>query len=639
MKNEICEIGVMAPDIEVFNIVNALKKELRYPVKVVQAIFDDAVIEAKKMMQAGVKVLVSRGGTTLRLQQSALRLPIVNIPITEYEIIMMLHRAKQISKEIAVIGFNKPLIKGAEILGPILEVNVRKYIVNWEKEVREKEVQEKVLLAKQDGAEVIIGAKMVLECAEKINLPGVLLSSPEYAIREALNEAEKVLEAIHRERAWGERLKIILDTITEGIISVNEDGDIDEYNIAAEKILKMNLNNKPCSSIFGKEIVHTIKNSEKWIGKISHFGGIKYVCNLNPVIIDTKKAGAIISIQKVSELQELEYKVRKNLDEKGLKAQYQFKDIIHNPDSPMKNVLKRCENYSKMDSSILIYGESGTGKELIAQSIHNASGRKDKPFVAINCASLPENLLESELFGYMEGAFTGAKKGGKTGLFELAHRGSLFLDEIGEISPWVQVRLLRAIEERKIIRVGGEKVIPIDVRIIYATNKDLLALVREGKFREDLYYRINVLKINLPSLKHRKMDIPVLVDYYVEQICARLNKRRVTISPMAYEILVQYDWPGNIRELRNIVERMLVNDQNDLITGEDVAGILQETADNQNVSGAWKAGFLLTQNEINLIKKVLRDTNGNKAKAAKMLGISKSTLWRKLKEMEVETEQ
>lgn len=634
MKNEKCEIGVIAPDIELFNVVNELKDELPYRIEVVHALLDDAVLEARKMMQAGIKVLVSRGGTMLKLQQSALSLSIVGIPITDYEVIMMLHRAKQISKEIAVIGFTNFLVKRAEILGPILEVNVKKYFVN-----SEKEVQGKVLLAKQDGAEVIIGAQLVVECAKKLKLPNVLLYSPENAIRKALNEAEKVLEAIHRERVWGEKLRTILDTITEGIISVNEWGIIDEYNIAAEKLFNLNLNNKSGSVIFGEEIDSTIKNSEKWIGKIFNFGGIKYVCNLTPVIIDTKNSGAIISIQKVSELQELEYKVRKNLDEKGLKAHYQFKDIIHNPNSPMENVLKQCQNYSKRHFSILIYGESGTGKELIAQSIHNASDRKDKPFVAINCASLPENLLESELFGYMEGAFSGAKKGGKIGLFELAHSGTLFLDEIGEISPWVQVRLLRAIEERKIIRVGGEKVIPIDVRIIYSTNKDLLSLVKEGKFREDLYYRINVLKIDLPSLKHRKIDIPVLVDYYVEQICIRLNKKKVSISPMAYKILAQYNWPGNIRELRNIVERMLANDENDLITAEDVAGIMQDAVDYQDALGVCKEESLLSQTEINLIKRVLKDTNGNKAKTAKTLGISKSTLWRKLKEMRTEIEQ
>lgn len=629
MMTDIVEIVVIAPDIELFNVVNNLKTELKYPIKTVHAFLDDAVLEAKKLIEDGTKVIVSRGGTTTKLQQSGINLPIVNIPITDFEVIMMLHKAKQISDEIAVVGFTNPLVNGVEILGPILNVKVKKYIVN-----SEKEVYEKVFTAKEKGAKIIIGAKLAVEYAEKIGVPGVLLCSPKHAVYEALKEAEKVLEAIHKEREWGERLKTILDTISEGIISIDKLGNIKEYNITAEKILNINLkNNKIDPKIFGDDLFDTIKDSKKWIGEIRNLNGTKYVCNLNPVLINDKNTGAIISIQKVSELQELENTVRKNLYEKGHIAIYQFKNIIFSNDSPMENVIKKCENYTNLDSTILIYGESGTGKELIAQSIHNASNRKGKPFVAINCASLPESLLESELFGYTEGAFTGAKKGGKTGLFELAHNGSLFLDEIGEISPWVQVRLLRAIEERKIIRVGGEKIIPVDVRIICATNKDLFALVSEKKFRDDLYYRINVLKVNLPSLRERKKDIPLLLDYYINKLCIKLNIKKPSIDSKAYEILINYEWPGNIRELKNIVERVIVNAKENYLEKEDIIDVLQETMNDQ-VLVPENDKDLLYHKEIELIKRVLKDTNGNKAAAARILGISKSTLWRKLNQME-----
>jgi propionate catabolism operon transcriptional regulator len=291
--------------------------------------------------------------------------------------------------------------------------------------------------------------------------------------------------------------------------------------------------------------------------------------------------------------------------------------------------VEQAKKYSLADSSILIYGESGTGKELFAQSIHMASRRSQHPFVAVNCAALPESLIDSELFGYEEGSFTGAKKGGKTGLFELAHQGTIFLDEISELPLHLQSRLLRVLQEKEIVRIGGDQLIPIDVRIITASNKDLAECVRQGTFREDLYYRISVLQLRVPPLRQRKEDIPLLFRHFIRH--REDLMRLITDADLAP--LMQYHWPGNIRELENVAERFLVLCQGKSLDRETIRNILQNACGvelkTKFQEKEWKLASL--PDEWERIQLALQETGGNKEKAAKLLGISRSTLWRKLK--------
>jgi transcriptional regulator with PAS, ATPase and Fis domain len=250
-------------------------------------------------------------------------------------------------------------------------------------------------------------------------------------------------------------------------------------------------------------------------------------------------------------------KKRKSLNN-GYIATYTFEDIIGHS-MAIRQVITKAKSFAQSDFSILILGESGTGKELIAQAIHNASPRRNDPFVAINCAAVPESLLESELFGYEEGAFTGARKGGKKGLFELAHRGTVFLDEIGDLPLYLQVRLLRFLQEKTVMRIGATKVNNVNVRIISATNRDLLQMIREGKFREDLYFRLNVLPIRLPPLRERKEDIIPLINHFLKKLSNDNNNRKKQFfkSPEILMALIEYDWPGNIRELENCIAYIL----------------------------------------------------------------------------------
>ena len=285
-----------------------------------------------------------------------------------------------------------------------------------------------------------------------------------------------------------------------------------------------------------------------------------------------------------------------------------------------------AETYARFDSTVLILGKSGTGKELFAQSIHNSSSRKSERFVAVNCAALPSSLLESELFGYEEGAFAGARKGGKSGLFELAHEGTLFLDEISEISPKLQSRLLRAIEEKEFFRIGGDKVVPVDIRIIAASNRDLWQMVEDGTFREDLYYRLDVLEILLPELKQRREDIPLFIKKFVTERRSDLTRSELQeIANLPY--FVEYDWPGNIRELRNVVERFCVQ----YLPDEDVEALARRVLDRHLPKVNAK-----DCRERSDIAEALRLSGGYRAQAAVILGISRTTLWRKMREYGLE---
>ncbi|MED4779086.1 sigma 54-interacting transcriptional regulator [Brevibacillus choshinensis] len=280
------------------------------------------------------------------------------------------------------------------------------------------------------------------------------------------------------------------------------------------------------------------------------------------IVMEGSFLGSLILFRKAADIEKLEHDYRMRLYSKGLVAKYQFDDI-YGESATFQQVIQIARKIARSNSTVLLLGETGTGKELLAQAIHNASPRRREPFVGVNFAAISESLLESELFGYEEGAFTGARKGGHIGWFELAHKGTIFLDEIGDASGAIQNRLLRVLQERQIMRVGGNKVIPTDIRVIAATNQDLQRMVQEGTFRADLYYRLNILPIHLPPLRKRREDIPWLVDHFVKKYSFDLRRPPFTLSNETMKALLDYDWPGNIRELENVVEYLahIVDDE------------------------------------------------------------------------------
>ena len=367
--------------------------------------------------------------------------------------------------------------------------------------------------------------------------------------------------------------------------------------------------------------------------------------------VDAIKAGAYDYINKPFRADEilvvlkraLEYQRlnRENVSlRKQLKAKYRFDNIVSDHHK-MQAIFELVEKVSDSDSTVLIYGESGTGKELIARAIHYNSYRQDKPLIPINCGAIPEELLESELFGYEKGAFTGATAS-RTGRFELAHGGTLFLDEIGEMSPALQVKLLRVLQEREFERVGGTRTIKIDVRIIAATNKDLETMVDNQQFREDLFYRLNVIPIMLPPLRERQSDIPLLAAYFIERFNAEKKRHIEGIAPEALERLCNYHWPGNVRELENVIERITILKGEGMITIHDLPERLSRTFANGTVPNVdvpdegLDFDTVVQSFEKQLLTKALEKTQGVKSKAAELLHMNRTTLVEKVKKLRLE---
>lgn len=342
----------------------------------------------------------------------------------------------------------------------------------------------------------------------------------------------------------------IVQNTDEGIIYLNTEGNITAYNSEANRILSSNLEGKNIEEILNEEfgLAAEIKNNIQIINEK------EVIISSVPVKNEEKTIGTIIKLHEAEEIREKEHEIRRKTRKHEHFSRYTFDDI-KTRSVQIKNIINLAKKVSKRSSTVLIQGESGTGKEYFAHAIHNYSDRNNGPFVPVNFAAIPENLLESELFGYVGGAFTGASKNGKTGLFEDAHKGTIFLDEIGDMPINMQTRLLRVLQEREIKRVGSSKIIPIDVRIIAATNKNLKNEVKEGRFREDLFYRLNVVPLNIIPLRERKCDIELLMLHYINlNLTHKISLISDFFSKDALSILMQYDWPGNIRELVNAIE-------------------------------------------------------------------------------------
>ena len=392
---------------------------------------------------------------------------------------------------------------------------------------------------------------------------------------------------------------------------------------------------KPASTVFSTPTLNRIVSAAENTDEIIEYKNTHLSVKTRSLTMHGAPVGRVVSLLNAAQIQTTEDQLRKKLHYKGHQAKYSFDHLITR--SPrMLECIQEAKAYALTDSNIVVVGETGTGKELISQSIHAFSHRAENNFVALNCAALPENLLESELFGYVEGAFTGAAKGGKPGLFEIAHNGTIFLDEISEIPLGLQGRLLRVLQEREIMRLGDNRIIPINIRVIAATNKNLEDLVHAGKFRSDLYYRLYVLQLNLPALRERREDIPLLVQGFIRQFQAREGLTTpLELSEADFRLLQDRPWRGNIRELRNFCERLVVLYQ----PGTSVSDLLAHLLDTScspdpepqvaiPLPGSSHARIDLPYETL---RAVLQECRGNRTQAAAKLGISRGTLWRMLK--------
>ncbi|MFB4168356.1 sigma-54 interaction domain-containing protein [Virgibacillus sp. JSM 102003] len=362
--------------------------------------------------------------------------------------------------------------------------------------------------------------------------------------------------SIQNEKFLNTHLETVLDAVHEGIIWVNANGTITVFNEEASNILGIkgsNVIGRHYSEVIRDLNIDDVMDTKREIPReIIQVQGQHILITKTPNFLDGEFAGAVVTFQDVSHVQRMEQEIRKKKTESGLTTKYSFDDIVGKSE-----IIEQTKNLSKKiarsEYTILISGESGTGKEVFAQAIHDYSSRKKGPFLAVNFAGITQTLAESELFGYEEGAFTGAMRGGKAGLFELAQNGTIFLDEIGDAPPNIQAAILRVIQEREVMRVGGSKVIPINVRIIAATNKDIHQMISEGEFREDLFYRLNQLPLDIPPLRERQQDIKVLINHLLDE-----RNIKLSLTAEMLETITNYNWPGNIRELEGLVNYLTV---------------------------------------------------------------------------------
>lgn len=595
-------------------------------IKVVKGDLQECIAIVKQAVEDGVEVIVSRGGTATLIKKNV-NIPTVHIQVTVMDVLRALRQSAEYPEKIGIAGFEN-VIYGCEDLATLLGITFVEIALK-----NEAEAPEKIAAAVQNGVELIVGDAISTKLAARIGVQGALIQSGKEAIYKAINEAELIAHIRREEQEKSELLRTVIDTSVEGIIATDLNDRITIFNPMAERIFQIShweaIGNQLQTVIPQFSLSRNDDFSEK-LADVQRIGDKTLMIKHSQTKVKDEIIGRIYNFQNVSQLQQLEQNVRKKLHAKGLIARVKMADIVGA--SSACNALKRkATKYALTQSTILITGESGTGKEMLVQSIHNVSTRANGPFVAVNCAALPENLLESELFGYAEGAFTGAKKGGRQGLFELAHGGTLFLDEIGEMPLSLQSRLLRVLQEKAVMHLGGDTVIPVDVRIIAATNQNLTKLIAEKNFRQDLYYRLNILRIHMPTLCERIEDIPLLAKEMIKKM-KHINGKITGIHLEAREYLKQRSWPGNIRQLANTIERAMLLSSGPFITKQDIMEAYDEEGESSGEcigeKSEMKDSLAIVEHEILL--RVLTEEEYNYSRAAARLGIHRTTLWRKL---------
>lgn len=577
-------------------------------------------------------VLVARGMTYDILKKLFPHKHVIEIHVSSFDIFEALVACrKQQAKKIALC-LHKRKFGCMEELEELCGASISIYDAPDEAST-EKSIQK----ALEDGADIFVGAGTMCGICDRMGLKRVHIHTNYDAVEVALQEAVSAARTIDQERAKTVIIKEMLNHSEEGVLAVNGRGEILDINNQAYRIFHLSTVN----SIVGKS-AQQLENSKEWENlicenqnreQIMKIKGTSYYVQHKSLSDEKAEAGALIFIRNTDRIMEEEQKIRKGLSEKGLTAKYSFRDILGTSQAIRENI-QMAERYSRVNSNVLIVGETGTGKELFAHSIHQASSRRDQPFVALNCAALPENLLESELFGYEAGAFSGASKGGKVGLFELAHKGTIFLDEIGEIPITLQAKLLRVLQEKEIRRIGSTSVHPIDVRVVSATNINIEEKIREGQFRSDLYYRLNLLDITIPPLRERKEDIQELVDFYLTRFACEMGKPIPSLMPDAAALLRQHSWPGNVRELRNVCERLIVLNDSDVIS----TALLRQLKIFRESRVQEPVMIPEPETEENVYSRL--KPKKKKKELAKELGVSRTTLWRMAKrQSELEREQ
>ena len=577
-------------------------------------------------------IIIARGMTYYALSRMYPDRHLIEIMMSTSDVLDSLYEARSLYGKDAKIG----IVLANDSMCSLSSIKALTGLdIHLEVARNEREIQEAVNSLREKGVNVFIGG-MTLDAylsEEHKDIKHVPLRSSRDTMKRAIEDAANTAKSLYRERMRLSLLEKVIDSLPYCLFCVRQDGTISLANGLAEEFFsRESLVGVKIDSIYPSalldmvesgsmmEIVQSVNNQEMYIQQQR--------------LSDSK--AVIITMQRVSSFYDAGKLIKSSLRAGGLNARYHFSDIIAES-IVMKQLIAKAVRYAQSESNVLVTGETGTGKELFVQSMHNASKRADGPFVAVNCSAISEDLLESELFGYSEGAFTGAKKGGKVGLFELADGGTIFLDEIGELPMQHQAKLLRTLQEKEIMRVGGDDVVPIDVRVICATNQNIPELIEKGLFRRDLYYRINLLMIHIPPLRERLNDIGPLFRHFVRLYAERMSILSPPVDISAINELQRYSWMGNIRELRNVAERLIALNGHDRITArslktidmpqdEVIAPAIVEREEIKTGVVKWKRG-----GDYSGLYDEYLASGLSLSEFSSRVGISRTTLWRYFK--------
>lgn len=628
MNNEILFI---MPNSKMLETINEVLQERDVDYPALYGSMQAALDTVERMKKKGTRVAISTG-ITARFLKEKLDIPVLEIDYGQVEFINAISEALEYSKRVLVLTSGITIVRTVNQCLALFKdssatIDVRQYVMGRPLE----EQAEEIIL--EGDYDVVISATPAVEVAKRNGRHGILFDIDTKMVEIALANAEMLVQ-LEKSREERERaIQGIMEFSHEGMICVDANGFIWLVNHAAEQMLRKlgeDVKGQPIDEVLEKcNIVNVLDPG----AKDNVRDGVKYVTiTQKPLNTTAGDLGRLILLRDVNEAQEVSRLAQSALSRKGLVAKRVFNDI-EGTSVAIDRAKNTARAYAEYDSTILITGESGTGKEFFAQSVHNASQRKFGPFVAVNCAALPESLLESELFGYVKGAFTGARNEGRVGMFELANKGTLFLDEIGEIPLGMQARLLRAVQEREIMRIGDDKVIPVDVRIITASNKNLFQMVSEGKFREDLYYRLSVLELRVPSLRERSEDIEAISYSILRKKNQKMGRFIRRIDQEVLDRMKQMPWHGNVRQLDSMIEKLIILSKGDHITMDAFKAV---TADSQERPHPVEEFTTLKKHEDDYILRALKHTLGNKAAYARLLGINSTTLWRRLGQIPME---
>ena len=599
----------------------------RADIEVVDGTFDGAVAVAQERIRRGeVDVFVS-AGSNAHILRSGVRLPVATIQLGGFDILQALIKARRISSRVGVVMYGQTIPELDEVK-TLLNIEIAQHAYHTPDDARRQFEQ-----LREAGFEVIVGSSLVVELAQEAGLHGLLAYSLA-SIRKGFEDAIELARVARLEASRYEQLNSVLHNLQDAVLAVDGQHRIIAVNPPMQQLLgrgQAMLLGQPLEDIEPQlSLQATLQFGLQEPGVVQRLAQRDWVVHRTPIRERGEIAGAALTLYDARVIHEADTSLRIQQRRRQSTARHRFSTMVGQSPA-LKKAIAAAQRFARTDLTVLIEGESGVGKELFAQAIHNESARAARPFVVANCAAFPDALLESELFGYEDGAFTGSRKGGKRGLFETAHTGTLFLDEIGDMPLALQTRLLRVLQEREITRLGATVPIPVDVRVIVATHQPLQEMLAERRFRQDLYYRINTLRLPLPSLRDRSDDIAVLAQTLLARCLdrhgCRMDAGRV-LAPLLPD-LIAYAWPGNVRELENITERLAVTLLQFESEREIVYAALRQDcpeifARESLKSATAPSGLSLKERAVAAIAAA----NGRKQDAAAQLGVSRATLWR-----------